>query len=704
MDFTLKNCLSCLRKTALLIVAMTAVGFPATAENKAIADSLFTVLSHTTNPKDSLNIMMNLFDVLPRREATAYSWDIIDVATRNHEDNIALESIRNIANRTIKNDSILVKLYDMALQFPDTDARKETLTFITMRRNGYHSLYASPEERDKAFKEALEIATNRYPENLYDQIALLHYICRSIATFSHGDLLSSYLDQLGKLIEKLPEDAYSIRNAYYVSAAIAYAENDEYEKSINADNQLLYGIKGLEKHYHKIGRDFKDYSDSKYIIYNRLLSNFASLTPREVENYYKKALKYASISPSAKITYEHTRTPDIYYAMFHNDYGTALELLKSHIDASANVPRQRSLLKYLIKCAEETGDEQTAMEATKKYNSILEEYISGKSQEQLHELQVKYDLQDIKNRNIELERDKQLSEYRWQKNLTIVISVTLMLLLILTITLYIMYRRNRELALKRAETNKALMVESENLRKSRTELIRARDQAQKANALKTDFIKNMSREVKVPLQAINEYCKLIVDFADASNKKHLGHFANLVDLNSELLTTLINDVLRLSEIESSSMPIHRHVVKLNTLCSAAVDSMKHRVKPSVEIKFIPTNPEIDVYTDPQRVQQVLLNLLTNAAKFTDKGYISLAYSMDEATGSVVFTITDTGIGIKPENKEKIFERFVKLDEETQGAGLGLTISRLIAKMLGGNVELDTSYNNGAKFNFTLPKQ
>ena len=110
-----------------------------------------------------------------------------------------------------------------------------------------------------------------------------------------------------------------------------------------------------------------------------------------------------------------------------------------------------------------------------------------------------------------------------------------------------------------------------------------------------------------------------------------------------------------------------------------------------------------MFTDPARLQQILNNLLTNAAKFTDKGSITLSYRLNDSDSEVIFTVTDTGIGINPKNKEKIFERFFKIDRDSQGAGLGLTIARLIAQRLKGDVELDTSYNSGARFTVTLPK-
>lgn len=690
-----------LKRLLPLICLLSAT--PAVTANE-IVDSLYNELEQAGTPQDSLNIMGNLFDVLPRLNATQMGWKIYDVAKRSENIPVALETIRNLANRSVRNDSILRDLYEKTLTFPESEERKETLTFIQLSRNMYYVMYASEKERDDRLHSALEKVTTEYPEDLHEQIILLHYICMMLAQSSIGDLLSSYLDQLGELIEQLPESAFSIRNAYYVYASRAYFDNDENEKAIKAYLDLLDGIRGLEKFYQERGRKFRNYYASKYVIYNRLLSSFASLPPEDVEKYYKYAIKYTLLDDAANATYMETRSPDIYYALYKKDYAKALELLKKHVNVKENVFRKRSLMKYMIECADKVGDRETLLQASRDYNQLLEEYLNQRSKEKYRELQVIYDLHDIKNRNAELAKEKQSVEAKWQRIFIIISSIALFILIISVIFLFILYRKNRELAHTRADANKALMQESENLRRSRAELVRARDQAQKANTLKTDFIKNMSHEVTVPLQAINEYCKLLVDCSDATNKKYLEHFSNLVYLNSELLTTIVNDVLRLSEIESATMPIQRHVVHLNALCQTSIDSMRHRVGEGVEIKFIPSQPDIDIFTDPQRVQQILLNLLTNAAKFTEKGSITLSYATDETRSNILFSVTDTGIGIKPGNKEKIFERFVKLDGNTQGAGLGLTISRLIARMLGGDVILDTSYTAGARFILKLPKK
>lgn len=128
------------------------------------------------------------------------------------------------------------------------------------------------------------------------------------------------------------------------------------------------------------------------------------------------------------------------------------------------------------------------------------------------------------------------------------------------------------------------------------------------------------------------------------------------------------------------------------------------LQPGVTISFEQENaPDVYITTDSRRVEQVLINLLSNAAKFTSEGTISLSYIIDRPNNSVTFAVSDTGIGIPEGKEEEIFDRFRKLDRTTQGSGLGLAICRMIADLLGGSVRVDTSHKGkGANFLFTIP--
>lgn len=129
-------------------------------------------------------------------------------------------------------------------------------------------------------------------------------------------------------------------------------------------------------------------------------------------------------------------------------------------------------------------------------------------------------------------------------------------------------------------------------------------------------------------------------------------------------------------------------------------SIQHRVKDGVILKLTAEDDSFCLNTDKLRLQQVLINLIGNAAKFTEKGSIELGYTIDRTAGMVRFTVTDTGCGIPPEKQDAIFERFEKLNECVQGTGLGLSICRIIAERFKGEVTLDKSYTQGARFIFT----
>jgi signal transduction histidine kinase len=186
-------------------------------------------------------------------------------------------------------------------------------------------------------------------------------------------------------------------------------------------------------------------------------------------------------------------------------------------------------------------------------------------------------------------------------------------------------------------------------------------------------------------------------------KEEAQEYGQLIQQNSELLATLVNDLLGFAELESGKYTIRKSVVLCNEMCREAL-SMVMAGKPANVDVFFSTDADNDfrINTDSRRVKQVLTNFLTNAEKHTSEGHIELNCSLKSNPGSVTFSVTDTGCGVAPENVEKVFERFEKLNNFDTGFGLGLSLCRAIADRLGGTVHLDTSYTDGARFLFVLP--
>lgn len=690
----------------LLSSALTRLQAIPTPDNigKLISD-LKIELANSTTPDDSIKILERISDLKDAPQRVEVLSSIYDIALRTKDYKKACDVLRKQANIEMRSDSMLVNLLNKTLELPQSEYRDETEAFIRITRTSQKLRYGSSLDKQMRLNELLERLTTDPPSNIYDHIVLLHAVCSYVSDSSQGELLSKYMDSLGTLVEKLPKEAYSIRNTYYIQAALAYAENDEPEKSIDADKHMLELIDSLEMNYKREGRVYRDFDGNRFVIYSRMLSNYESLTRGEIEDYYAKAKELVKTNARAASTYKYSPQIDIYYAMFNKNYPEALALLKNCIDDDFHKPKKRLLLKHMIKAAKEVGDEKALLRASTEYNDILEDYLDKKYQERYKELQVVYDVYKMKNEYMQLQESKHASENSLNKNIILISCISCAILVILLIVLISLNRKTKRLAKTLAESNSALKIESDNLRRMRAESVRARDQAMKANSLKTDFIKNMSREVNVPLQAITEYSGLIVDCAESSHKKYLERFCHMVELNSELLSTMVNDMLSLADLDSSASAIiiNRKSVNLYDLCNMAVDTTRHRVESGVEMKFLPGNQQdVSLYVDPQRIQQILINLLLNAAKFTNEGHINLIPKLSDDKSDIVFTVEDTGIGIPPERKEQIFERFYKLNKESQGAGLGLTISRMLANLLGGTLELDTSYKLGARFVLTVP--
>ena len=256
-----------------------------------------------------------------------------------------------------------------------------------------------------------------------------------------------------------------------------------------------------------------------------------------------------------------------------------------------------------------------------------------------------------------------------------------------------------------------LLYYVQNLKKTRdkdekmiAELMEANEKVRLADEAKTRFVQNMSHEVRTPLNAIVGFSQLLSlpDGSFPSEEKE--EFSNHIVNNTKMLTMLLDDILNASAMDSGSYRIVYEEGECGFMCHEAISSAEHRLQPGVTMRYVPAfEGSYSFITDPRRVQQILINLLTNACKHTSKGEIRLGCSLEENPGEVTFYVEDTGPGVPADQAEKIFDRFTKLNSFVQGTGLGLSICREIAGKMGGRVFLDTAYTEGARFVFVLPQ-
>lgn len=667
-------------------------------------DSLNHALAKTTSAADSIRILYNLYDLSSRRQAFELAAQIHDVAKRSGDIKTQSDMLRHLSNLYLSNDSLQATFEAEALKLPPSAEQRETVTFIRMQRVSSGANYGTEEARIKQLRKLLA-QNESTPANadLYTRIVNLFSVCAYLGQISKGELLVTYLEELEKLISQLPYQLYAIRNCFYTQAAILYTYAGDPKRAIEADKELLRLIDMLEANYHAQGRKYRKYDFNRYICYRRILTNFRDMPTHDVDHYYKLAMDLGENNPELMADIEAHPRPQISYLMKHERYDEAIPLLQKQIATEAKPRERRFYLSMLKEAATKTGNNELLLAGALDYNNLLEDYIELKSAESYRELQIRYELDKLSSANEELERKQDEATQTAHLWLIACAGLIVVMLLVIIALISMNNRKFRRLSHNLQQSNDALKAERENLIQAKEQLTSARDRALRAERLRDDFVGKISHEIVTPVEVIDEYSTVIFNCIDDDKKKYLEKFVSVVKLNCELLKNLIFDVLGLSQYDNSKALVHIEPTSVEKMCREALEGVETQIKPGVELKFNTSDtPDLEITVDAHRVVKVLDNLLSNAAKFTREGSITLDYNLVDNGENIQFSVTDTGIGIPKEKAELIFERFKQLTSQTQGIGLGLPTCRMLATLMKGEVKLDTSYRGGARFLFTLP--
>lgn len=324
--------------------------------------------------------------------------------------------------------------------------------------------------------------------------------------------------------------------------------------------------------------------------------------------------------------------------------------------------------------AEQLMQKQQYEEAAKLYEELgnqSDENYKEINSEKVNDLRKTYSIDELK-----------LANSQQQNRLLMLALIVLPVLIIIAFFCILYLRRQRR-----------------KLIQSQLKLLQAQKNVEDSIRNKSLFISNMSHEIRTPLNALSGFSDVLTTPGiDEETRKQCN---DIIQLNSRLLLNLVNDVVDISCLDITNMNFNLKNCNAVSLCEGIIQTLEGIKQTQAEISFETELPSLEIETDTLRLQQVLINILVNATKFTKEGSIVLRLDLNDE-GMALFSVTDTGCGIPLEKQSSIFERFERVNEKSQGTGIGLSICQLMINRLGGKIWIDPEYTAGSRFVFTHP--
>src|SRR5574344_245706 len=552
-----------------------------------------------------------------------------------------------------------------------------TIKYYESLRNAWDGHYTEAIAEAKRLYRKAEISKNKMGTILFNELMGLLY-----EMMEQMDESQIYLNRAARMsLKYYPYHYYN--NTQYLFSLI------EVQLELQPISRAFSTIKYVERLIDRVQNgDYGSYDGFDINRNRRLLCSYYMAYYNRIRNYYMTA-KYMEMAAKYKpddwyVNFNINVESSKYYKAVHN-YPLALQKINSAIAVD-----DTSSVKLLMEKADLLSLKGEKDASLKLYRLCCVLQKNERRQ------QFDKEVAGLQNMYYNMRLQLNLKQIQMEKEIMSRRMITIVAILLFAafacMTAFNIYRGRVSKQLKR---DKATMAEtSEALKKA---LIGADE----SNKLKNSFIHNISHEIRTPLNSIVGYSDIIA--SQTENLPEFKVFSDCIGKSAAELLAIINNMVDLSIYQSDDLSDFEKVdLNLYSLCQESIKFLKlsGKLNDNVIVSFSGNPEELVLHTSPQFIKRILNHLLINAAKYTSEGNIRIAYTLDNEEHRVIFSVTDTGIGINPECYDSIFESFEKAGSFVQGMGLGLTICRTLIHKLGGEIYVDHEYKDGARFIFT----
>lgn len=663
-------------------------------------DSISRQLPKATTAADSISIYYDLLDLSTVTRQPQYARELIRLGLATGADSVVLDVLRLCMSDITRADSSFNKAMKIINSLPESDDRSETEVFLRLNRISREAKTKPRDERIAIFHSLTDDQSAGLAPtgDIFKQVYNLYERCIWLGLSETNGLSMEYMYRLKDLLKKLPESrSNALNNMFFTQMAVMATSYEQQDQAIAADSTLLDIMDKLKRRYNARGRRFRDFSRYEYVSRARMLANYEKLTPEQVEYNYSRILANALENPDVKRDLNTTERAVAFYLMASGDYPKALRVLQRHPEMAESSIYARAYFSALTEAAEAIGDKATLIDALRRHNDMLRDQLHNQTDTRYNQLRLLSKVSTLHNVNEDLQREIDDLNIKWSRRTYITLGLIAVLLMVAGGVVAMTVYRLRQARHSASVAEQKVADADTEIESMKSELGVAHNRAEKVDDLIANFLRNIHSAVIDPLNDIAGYSQLITDTMNEEQRSRMEPFAKLISENNLLVEHFINDLLDTSRLESDTMSVNVRQINLTNLCREVYESVKEKATPDVKVEFKAPDDPCVLVTDPTRLRRILENLMDNALKFTERGRVLLSYRFDPVNRRVNISVTDTGPGIPADAREKIFERFVKLNSTTQGAGLGLYVVRLTARLLNGTVRLDPTYTHGARF-------